>query len=400
MEKPLSRQKVLIVDGDARQSLPMMRALKQKRHHVALACPSRTSMGYLSRYPDRRLLWPDYMTDPDGFTAMMMDYLRQHRPNVTLAVCDTCAGILSRNKAEITRYTNVTVPDYDIFVRSADKAQTMAFCMENDIPCPQTFFPEREDIESIIERAPFPVMVKPRCGIGAMGLHRLESKDDLRRHYQTLRERYGELIIQEFIPLEGGTQYQAEAFLDADSRLKVCMVIAKPRFFPITGGTSTANVTIDRPDIAENVRRLLEGIRWSGPADVDLMLDPRDNVPKILEINPRVTAGIKIGFTAGIDYADYHVRLAMGEPMETVERYKLGVHLRNLCLDILWYYFASKEMRRSTWPPFFHFFGKDVHYQTFGLYDPLPLAGFILGNIRKYGDPKVWKAKLAKDLEE
>jgi len=378
----------------------MMRALKQKGHHVTLACPSRLSMGYLSRYPDRRLLWPDSMTDPDGFTKTMLAYLRRHRPDVTLAVCDTCAGILSRNKSEVMRYTNVTVPDYEIFMRSADKAQTMAFCMENDLPCPLTYFPDSEDLESIIGRARFPVMVKPRCGIGAMGLHRLETKDDLRRHYQTLRERFGELIIQEFIPLEGGTQYQAEAFLDADSRMRVCMVIAKPRFFPMTGGTSTANVTIDRPDIQEYVRQLLEGIRWSGPADVDLMLDPRDNMPKILEINPRVTAGIKIGFMAGIDYADFHLRLATGKPIPTIGTYKLGVHLRNLCLDILWYCFATKNMRRSTWPPFFKFFGENVHYQTFGVYDPLPLAGFILGSLRKYGDPKVWKAKLAKDLEE
>ncbi|MDP7637871.1 MAG: ATP-grasp domain-containing protein, partial [Phycisphaerae bacterium] len=154
----------------------------------------------------------------------------------------------------------------------------------------------------------------------------------------------------------------------------------------------------DRPDIQDNVRRLLEGIGWKGAADVDLILDPRDNVPKILEINPRVTAGIKIGFAAGIDYADLHVRLAMGRPIPVIDRYKLGVYSRNLCMDVLWYLFSDRRARRSAWPPFFKFFGKNICYQTFGADDPLPLLGFALCNVRKYANRRVWKTKLGRDF--
>ena len=230
-------------------------------------------------------------------------------------------------------------------------------------------------------------------------MHRFENADELLKNYEYLDKTYGKMLIQEFIPQEGGTQFQAEAFLDRDSKMKVCMVIAKPRFFPVTGGTSTANVTIDRPDIQENVRRLLEGINWVGAADVDFILDPRDNIPKILEINPRVTAGIKIGFVAGIDYADLHVRLAKGINIPFVDSYKMGVYLRNLTMDILWYIFATKNMRKNTEPAFFNFFGRDVCYQNFALDDPMPLAGFVLGMMKKYVSPSVWKAKLGKDIE-
>ncbi|MCK4624672.1 MAG: ATP-grasp domain-containing protein [Phycisphaerae bacterium] len=393
-----SRLRVLILDS-GRQALPFMRSLKTAKHHVAVACGSKFSPCYFSRYPDRRLLWANYFEDPDTFTEQMFRYIRRYRPDVTIPVGDVSAGIVARNKQELLKYTRVTVPELKVFDRAADKAKTMAFCMENDIPCPKTFFPDEENLEDIVVKTPFPVMVKPRRGIGAIGLHRFEGPDELRRHFGALRERYGELLIQEFIPLEGGTQFQAEAFLDADSRMKVCMVIAKPRFFPVTGGTSTANVTIHRPDIQENVRRLLEGIGWIGAADVDLMLDPRDNVPKILEINPRVTAGIKIGFAAGIDYADLHIRLALGQSIPKIDSYKLGVYSRNLCMDILWYLFSEKKARRSAWPPFFKFFGKSVCYQTFDLYDLMPLAGFILGMLKKYASPAVWKKKLGRDLD-
>jgi len=52
------------------------------------------------------------------------------------------------------------------------------------------------------------------------------------------RIRNVQLLIQEFSPLVNGTQFQAEVFLDAAGRMKVCMVIGKPRFLPVTGGTS------------------------------------------------------------------------------------------------------------------------------------------------------------------
>jgi len=397
-DRPPARMRVLMLDG-GRQALPFLRALKRAGHHVAVACGSKLCEGYFSRYPDRRLLWGDYFHDPDGFTEKMLRYLRRRRPDVTLCVGDVSAGIVARNKQEVTKYTRVTVPDLEVFDRAADKGKTMSFCMENDIPCPRTFLVDEENLEGVVANLPFPVMVKPRRGIGAIGLHRIETADELRRLYPLLEARYGELLIQEFIPLEGGTQFQAEAFCDADGRMKVCLVIAKPRFFPVTGGTSTANETIHRPDIQDSVRRLLEGIGWSGAADVDLILDPRDNVPKILEINPRVTAGIKIGFAAGIDYADLHLRLATGRPVPAVDSYKLGVYSRNLCMDILWYLFSDRQTRRSTRPPFFKFFGGNVCYQTFGVYDPMPLAGFVLAMVRKYASISVWKTKLGKDLK-
>ncbi|MBN1491078.1 MAG: ATP-grasp domain-containing protein, partial [Phycisphaerae bacterium] len=271
------RLRVLILD-DGRQCLPFMRALKRAGHHVTVACGSRLSTGYFSRYADRRLRWPDYFKDPDGFAAILLAYVRRHRPDATLALGDVSARIVAMEKPELTRWTGVAVPDREIWDQAADKAKTMRYCMDHGIPCPQTYFPGNDDLEAFARQVTFPVMMKPCRGIGAIGLHRADTADDLLRCYGELRNRHGDLIVQEFIPIEGGTQYQAEAFLDSDSRMKVCMVIAKPRFFPVTGGTSCANVTIHRPDIQESVRRLLEGIRWTGAADVDLILDPRDGV--------------------------------------------------------------------------------------------------------------------------
>ena len=397
MAEPIRRLRVLMLDG-SRQALPFYAALKRAGHHVTAACPSRICEGYFSRFPDRRLLWPEAYKAPAAFTAAMLDYVRRHRPDVTLAVEDSSARIVAEHKTELVRWTRVTVPDREVFDRAADKTQTMAYCMANGIPCPRTFLPDRQELGAFLSQVPFPMIFKPRRGIGAVGIRRVDTAEELAAIYEPMRARYGEMLLQEYIPIQGGTQFQAEAFLDGHSKMQVCVVIAKPRFFPVTGGTSTANVTIHRPDIRENVRRLLEGIGWSGPADVDLIFDPRDRLPKVLEINPRVTAGIRIGFAAGVDYADLHLRLAMGQPIPRIDRYKLGVYSRNLLMDVLWYLYSDRQARRACWPPFFKFFGTDVVYQLFSPSDPLPALGFLLGMIRKYTTRGTWKEKLGRDL--
>ena len=385
------------MDGDSRQGLPFMRSLKEVGHYVIIVCPWRCCPGYFSRCADKRLIWPDINSDEQGFYEALLDYVTNNEVDVVLPLGDVSAHLVSYHKKELAKYVALPVPDYKVFMRAADKSWTMKFCMKHGIPCPQTYNAEKEDLEEIIGNVPFPVMVKPARGIGAVGLHRFDRPEQLWQKYSVIRNKYGPLIIQEFIPLTG-TQFQAEAFCNADSKMKVCMVIGKPRFFPTTGGTSTCNVTIHRPDIEENVRKLLEGIKWVGSADVDLILDPRDNVPKILEINPRVTAGIKIGFEAGIDYADLQLRLALGKNIPVINSYKLGIVLRNLCLDILWYKYSSRIARTRTKPPFFQFFGKNVKYQTFRIDDPLPLVGFILSNLVKYTKPGVWAQKTGDDL--
>ncbi len=383
---------ILLLD-QGRQSLPFLKSFSKAGHKTTIVCNTRLSEGFFSRYPSKRLLWPSYMHDRPGFEKELMNYLRENQVDVTISVGDITSDILSRNKAEITRYTRITNPDYSIFIQGSDKLKLMQYCMSNDLPCPLTYDLNDETLQNLDNLLDFPVMVKPIRGLGAIGVERFDSYEELKDKYPSMREQHGDLIIQEFIAPNGSMQYQAEAFLDEQGKMKVCMVILKPRFFPVKGGTSTANLTIDHPEILETTRKLLEGLKWKGAADVDYILDPRDNRAKILEINPRVTAGIKIGFVAGIDYADLHLKLAFGEEIPRIDGYKKGVYCRNFFLEMLWFLLSDREMKRNTTPPFFKIFGRNMVDQIFSLDDPLTGFGFFLNMIRKYSNIGRFRAK-------
>jgi len=395
LQKTKRKLRILLLD-QGRQSLPFLKSFYKTGHEVIIVCNTRLSEGYFSRYPSKRLLWPSYVKDRKSFEQELIKYLKSKEVDVTISVGDISSDILSRNKAEIVKYTHITSPDYKVFLKAADKLNLMEHCMTNNLPCPKTYELDEDIIGRIGELLKYPVIVKPTRGVGAVGVVKFEDSSGLLRRYKSLKGQYGPLIVQEYIPQEGGMQYQAEAFLDQDSTMKVCLVIQKPRFFPVRGGTSTANVTINQAEITKTTKALLEGLNWKGAADVDYILDPRDNVVKILEINPRVTAGIKIGFVAGIDFADLHLKLALGEEVPPVDEYKLGVYCRNFFLEILWFFYSDMKMKRETRPSFYKFFGKNVVDQLFSLDDPLAALGFFLNMIRKYTKISNLKAKIHK----
>lgn len=394
-EKAGGKLKILFLD-QGRQVLPFLKSCHQKGHEVILVCNTRLSEGYFSKYASKRLLWPSYIKDRQQFENKLIEYLKTNEIDVTISVGDVSSDILSANKKVLTEYTRIINPDYPVFIQAANKLNLMNYCMSNGLPCPRTYHLDSEIIRKIETLLSFPVIVKPTIGVGAVGLHKFDKKAELEKCASELINQYGELIIQEFIPSGGIPQYQAEAFVDEDGKMKVCLIIEKPRYFPVSGGTSTANISIYHPIIRNIAKELLEGLPWRGAADIDFIFDQRDGSIKILEINPRVTAGIKIGFAAGVDFADLHIKLAMGQEIPVIEQYQTGIYSRNLFLDLLWFFYSSKEMRRNTKPSFFKFFGKDVVYQLFSIDDPMPPLGFFLNMIRKYSNLSRFKSKFHK----
>lgn len=384
---------VLVLDGDTRQALPIMRALRSGGHRITVACESRLGMGWLSRFPNRRVLVPSAEKAPEAFVRAVIDLVRRGHYDVTLPLFDLCAHLVAAHKSELEHYTRVPLPDLDVFMLARDKANTMRICQERGVPCPRTWFPSTQAIDSIAAQATWPVLVKPRIAHGAMGIRRAYDAAGLAEAHAKSTQEYGPSIVQEFIP-QSDVQYKAQLFRDRDGSYKAGVVFNKLRYFPVTGGTSSANMTVEREDILRSCRRLLDAMNWTSYADVDLIQDPRDGVAKVMEVNPRVTGSVKIAFVAGVDFSDLLVRFALGQPLPSYERYRLGVTMRYLPLDILWFLYSPDRFRAK--PSWFKFFGRDLCEQVFTLDDPAPFLGLALGGIGQLLSPKVRAAKLIK----
>ena len=383
---------ILILDGNSSHCLPLVRSFQKSGHRVTLICPGVFSCGYFSRYGGTKLIWPRLTDNREEFYQLLMEVLQTGNIDLVMGLSDVSAAFLSIHKREIEKYSSCIVPDYELFQRASDKFLTMKFCMENGIPCPATIDGDAENATGLMEKLKFPVVVKPKTGVGAVGFFILQTREQLSRRLPELKALYGSMLVQEHIPNEN--QYTVEAFCDQHSVMKACVVANKRRYFPLNGGTSSCIESETHPEITETVKKLLEKIGWQGSANVDLIVDPRDAVPKVIEINPRVGATVKIAHLTGVDIADMTLTMLQKEEISPVYDSTAGIVMRNMMLDLMWFIFSSLDAKRKTKPSFYHLFGKRVHYQNFSMDDPLPFMGYLLGNIMKYADLNILKRKL------
>ncbi len=390
------KYRILILD-QGRQALPLLKSLHKAGHYVVSVANTKLSESYFSRYPDKKLIWPSSISDPHSYYNKLISFLVNNDIDITIGVSDFSAEILSKNKDEIEKFTQILIPEYSIFSKVVNKLTLMEYCMQNDIPCPLTFNINTSNITEIAKTIKYPVILKPIRGVGALGIVKCETSNQLLEKYSKIKQKYGDLLVQEFIPQENGLQYQAEAFLNKDCELTACVIIDKPRYFPVNGGTSSVNSTVKDEAIYSSTKKLLEGLKWVGAADVDYILDPRDGIAKVLEINPRVTAGIKIAFAAGVDFSDLYLKTIQNIPYSANKDYKVGVYCRNLFLETMWWLYSSKEMKQRNQVPFFTLYGRNVVEQTFSIDDPLPMLGFLLNMLKKYTNLNHLKEKTGKN---
>ncbi len=374
-----SGKRILILEGYARQCLPLVRAFKKLGCHVAVLCNSKLDIGYVSRMTDEKILGICDREQELETEKQIRTLLKTEKYDVVVPCVDFSAAILSKNKDEFSRYAKIVSNDWDVYKIAADKEKTMEACAKIDVPHPITI-QNVDCIDNILDsQIEFPIVIKPRVGYGAIGFKKVGSKEQLKELFENKNETVTNYVFQEYIP-QTDIQYECAMFMDSNDEVKTSVVFSKNRWYPVEGGSSTLNVTVDRPDIVESCTKLLKAIHWRGAADIDLIQDPRDGKAKIMEINPRVSGSVKICFDAGVDQARQMLELAMGNSVTKYDTYEIGRRLRCSQTDLLW--FIKSKNRFKANPSWFSNY--KTHDQIFYWSDPLPWFVFSLSGLFRY----------------
>lgn len=367
---------VLLLGADENECLPILANLHRHGVPVTAAAPRKLSMGLFSRYPVHRRLCPNPNTDGAAFVAWVENQVKGGAYPVTLVCGETATWLLAQARERLAPYTKIPVVDVSRFLLCRDKAQTMKAAARLGIPAPKTWYPDDAGIDAVARDIPaYPVVLKPCVSNGARGISYPKNAEELKAQYARTRAEYSGCIVQEFVP-HSGMQYKAEIILDAAGQVLAGGVYDKPRYYPPTGGSSTLNSTVDRPDILDYGTRFLQGIGWFGMGDCDFILDPRDNIPKLMEVNPRFTRSIKILVEAGLEFPYILYRLALGLPVEPQRDYRKGLYMRYFLSDCVW--FLRSKNRFKARPSFFWFFGRNLRDEIFSWADPLPAVAFFI----------------------
>jgi predicted ATP-grasp superfamily ATP-dependent carboligase len=187
-------------------------------------------------------------------------------------------------------------------------------------------------------------------------------------------------LIQEYVP---GTNYSVAAICKEGKPKGLCC-IKVTRAWPPTGGNSCFRESVAlEPRMKEYSEKLLEALDWYGIAEVEFRLDSRDNVPRLLEINPRFWGSLPVAVKSGVDFPYLLYRLAMDGDISPVFNYKVGIKGRFLEQDLLYIFslfsqsapnLSTQKGRCVSLMRWLKFYEPGIFYDLFDLEDPLPFV--------------------------
>ena len=377
-EKPFKGKHILVLEGYCKQCLPFIRGFKELGCEVTVLCGTKLDCGYASRLPDHKILGLCDLHKPEESEKYIVELVKNSHFDMVFAPFDFSARILSHNKEELSKYAIIYANDREVFDKANNKEEVMRVCRENGIPCPQTFF-GIEKVDDIDGKVQFPVIIKPHSMYGARGFHIFHNAEEMKAYINENKVKLSDYVIQEYIPA-GSRVMGGNVMVDRNGEVKSSYLYICEHLFPEDGGTSTLNGILERPDINAECERLVKLMGLHGEIGVDLMLDCRDNVGKVIEINPRPVHGIALGFFAGVNHAQQILEDAFGMEVTPMEVTKPKTASRIGQTDVLWFLSSKDRFKRLSCRLGY----KRVKEQMFFWDDPMPWFAFLWSGIKDY----------------
>lgn len=156
---------------------------------------------------------------------------------------------------------------------------------------------------------------------------------------------HGKLIAQEIIPGDNQHFYKVATFYDDNMELLALFSLQKNHQFPADFGTGAHIVSKQIPELVDVCLPLFKKIQLKGIGMAEFKKDPRDDVYKFIEINPRFWLTHSLTESAGIDFAYmYYLYLTKQNPAPRLKQ-RDGIKWIYLVRYYLTFRDKKKEMK-------------------------------------------------------
>ncbi|MGI6071399.1 MAG: ATP-grasp domain-containing protein [Lachnospiraceae bacterium] len=370
--------RVLVTSGGARQTLTILHGLKQLGCHIAVLCSSRLDVGYASNIPHEKILDSRISTTGDDYIPFLTELLQTGKYDVILPVCEMSTNLVTQNEDELKKYVRLACASRQSYMNAFDKQKTFEKSAELNIPMPCTRL-SGQSVEDYLKTVEFPLIIKPRSGMGSIGFHKFEDEENFWEYIDEKKIDLDEYVLQEFVHYEK----RLGTILFMDGKGNACMAYADEvlRWFPIDAGTASLIRSIDHPEAIDYSVKLLKSMNWQGVAALSFMVDIKTGEPKLMEINGRIPASIRLSMQCGYNVAKLLLEMACDAeieqyPVNTV----FGQLTRHFHAEIPWFFKSPDKFRCE--PSWFSWKNtKDVVYWSD---DPKPWFAYTIGKLFTY----------------
>lgn len=372
--------RVLVLDGAGKQTLAMVRGLKEIGCEVTVLCKSKLDACYASNLPDHRLLLPEMAEINDRYIEKLLELVSTGRYDVLMPIGELSTNPVTQHEEEFRPYVKIACAPRETYIKAFNKQITFDTAMENGIPCPYTRH-SKQDLEDYLSHCTFPIIIKPRQGLGSIGFHKFETEQEFRERLADPSFDPDEYVIQEFVEFEN--RIGTNLFMDQKGNICTSYAVDVLRWFPIDAGAGVLIVTVDAHEVLQHAGSLLKALQWKGFANVAFMIDKKTGEPRLLEINGRIPASVKMAYLCGCNISRQLLEMVYDQDViQYPENRKFGLYIRHLDTDVAWFFKSPDRFRtRPSWfswkntreilfsrddiKPFFaHFLQKTTQYKS------------------------------------
>ena len=376
---------VLIPEGYNPTCLPIMRSLEKKNINTAIMTSFPVHISRFSRYCRQQFLVPSTSLESEWFQTVEK-IVRKIKFDVFFPQSEWSLMPISKNRDRLAPYIKLPIPSYESILTCFDKRSTLELAEENEVPIPKTRLVKNSaDLNVAAKKMCYPCVVKPRWSMVWQKDRAFDrrggfvnSPSELIATYNSIHQYFPYPLIQEYVP---GFNYSVAAVYNKGRSRAFCCIKVQ-RAWPRSGGNSCYRETVPLDPIMKmHAERLLEKLNWHGIAEVEFKLDPRDNIPKLMEINPRFWGSLCVAVKAGVDFPYLLYKIAMDGDADGTINYKVGVKGRLLEQELFYMVSLIKDFPLNSgarirdlklFVNWLKFYEPGLFYDLFEVNDPLP----------------------------
>lgn len=259
----------------------------------------------------------------ETYIPFLLDFCQKKHIDFLLSLFDIDMLVLAKNKEKFKEIgTEVIVSSPQVVSFCNDKWQTYLFCKEKGIQTAKTYLGLNGAVFALENgELSFPLIVKPRWGMGSLAIYEVESRKEL----EVLYEKCKRDIINSYLKYESeidmdrsvviqeklrGEEYGIDIINDLNGNN--CTNVVKKKYAMRAGETDCAMVV--KEDHISNFAEVLgKNTGHIGNMDVDVFVNEKKIY--LLEMNARFGGGYPFSHLAGINLPLAIIKWLRGEPL-------------------------------------------------------------------------------------
>ena len=277
---------------------------------------------------DRVFLIP-YPTQDERAMLARLEYIKHEQPfQVLIPTLDAelTSFIRLRHEFEPMGIRMLVPTEEQLAMRAKDKLGDFAHA--HGIPFPTTYALSSPDmLDTAMQQLGVPIVVKG-CFYEAQVCH---GKEHARTAFYSILSRWGlPVLAQSYLP---GEEYDICALGDKDGKLAGAVAMRKLRL--TDKGKAWAGITIRDEELFELTRKVVEGLKWTGPMEIEFIRATEDNRYYLFEINPRFPAWCYLTAGCGLNLPSRYLNLALDRKVAPSLEYQPGTIFVRHATDII-----------------------------------------------------------------